>query len=61
LDHNNKGYISIEDIVCFVNLYTGHFYKNRDLAIVFRRLQLLEGDHNRPGIEHSTFLRAFTM
>jgi hypothetical protein len=44
-----------------VNLYTGHFYKNRDLSIVFRRLQLLEGDYNRAGIEYSTFLRAFTM
>ncbi len=41
LDLNKKGYLTIEDLVCFVNLYTGHFHKNRDLAIVYRRLQLL--------------------
>lgn len=41
LDLNRKGYLSIEDLVCFVNLYTGHFYKNRDLALIFRRLILL--------------------
>lgn len=41
LDVNKKGYLSIEDLVCFVNLYTGHFYKNRDLTLIFRRLILL--------------------
>ena len=43
LDLSNKGYLSIEDLVCFVNLYVNKFYRNRDLALVMRRLQLFEG------------------
>jgi len=40
MDLNRKGYLAIEDLVCFVNLYTGNFYRNRDLILIFRRLQL---------------------
>lgn len=34
---NKKGYLSIEDIVCFVNLYTGKFFRNRDAIGLMRR------------------------
>lgn len=43
LDLNQKGNLSIEDIVCFINLYTGRFYRNRDLSLIFRRFQLSAG------------------
>ena len=61
VDLNRKGHLSIEDIVCFVNLYTGHFYKNRDLAIIYRRLLLLERGRSQSGLDYATFLRAFTL
>lgn len=38
LDLNKKGYICLEDIVCFVNLYAGKFYRNRDFMLVSRRI-----------------------
>lgn len=41
LDLNKKGYLGPEDLVCFVNLYANTFYRNRDLALVMRRLYLL--------------------
>ena len=44
IDLTRKGCLSVEDIVCFVNLNTGSFYRNRDLALVFRRFQLVAGE-----------------
>jgi hypothetical protein len=58
LDLSNKGQLSLEDLVCFVNLYSNTFYRNRDLALVMRRLQLAEG-RERGGIDYATFLDAF--
>ena len=43
LDLSQKGSLGLEDLVCFINLYTGHFFRNRDLALIFRRLQLESG------------------
>lgn len=37
IDLGKKGYLSIEDIVCFVNLYTGKFFRNRDATTVYKR------------------------
>jgi hypothetical protein len=37
LDLGKKGYLTVEDIVCFVNLYTGKFYRNRDAIGLFKR------------------------
>jgi hypothetical protein len=41
LDLNNKGDLRIEDLVNFVNVYSGHSYQNKDLCIIYKRLQLL--------------------
>jgi hypothetical protein len=40
LDLGGKGWLGVEDLVCFLNLHTGHLYRNRDLSLVFRRMQL---------------------
>jgi hypothetical protein len=61
LDLNRKGHLSIEDIVCFVNVHTAHCYKNRDLTVIFRRLQLLEKCKKGYEINFNTFFRAFTI
>lgn len=37
IDLNRKGFISVEDIVCFVNLYTGNFFRNRDVISLYKR------------------------
>jgi hypothetical protein len=37
LDLSKKGSISIEDLVCFVNLHTGSFLRNRDVIGLFNR------------------------
>jgi hypothetical protein len=57
LDLNKKGHLKIEDLACFVNLYTGNFYRNRDVALLYRRLQLLEGNRSKSGVDYGTFLR----
>ena len=59
LDLSGKGYLALEDIVCFVNLYSNTFYRNRDLALVMRRLQMAEGESRKGGIEYKTFLATF--
>ena len=38
LDLELKGYLQIEDIVRFLNIETGKFYRNRDLGLIFKRL-----------------------
>jgi len=60
LDLHNKGYLGLEDLVCFVNLYSNTFYRNRDMVLVMRRLQLLEGSQGVSGIGPNTFLNAFS-
>jgi hypothetical protein len=37
MDLNRKGFLSIEDLVCFVNLHTGNFFRNRDAIGLFKR------------------------
>ena len=60
LDLNNKGFLSLEDLVCFVNLYANTFFRNRDLALIMRRLQLFEGGKSVGGISYDTLLEAFS-
>jgi hypothetical protein len=60
LDLHNKGYLGLEDLVCFVNLYSNTFFRNRDMALVMRRLQLMEGAKGASGISYSTFVDAFS-
>lgn len=38
LDLEKKGYIVLEDIVRFLNMETGTFYRNRDIYLIFRRI-----------------------
>lgn len=38
LDLERKGYFILEDLVRFLNMETGTFFRNRDLYLVFRRL-----------------------
>jgi hypothetical protein len=59
LDLSGKGFLGLEDLVCFVNLYANTFYRNRDLALVLRRLQMGQGASTRGGIDYEGFLEAF--
>lgn len=45
MDLCRKDYICIEDIVCFINLYTGKHYRNRDTIALFNRFKY--GDRNK--------------
>jgi hypothetical protein len=38
LDLEKKGYVVLEDIVRFLNMETGTFYRNRDLFLIFRKI-----------------------
>ncbi len=38
LDLDKKGYILIEDFVRFLNIESGNFLRNRDVSIIFRRI-----------------------
>jgi hypothetical protein len=38
LDLDKKGYLVLEDLVRFLNMETGTFFRNRDLVPIFRRL-----------------------
>lgn len=42
IDTAKKGYISLEDLVCFINLYTGNFFRNRDVFSLHRRFNKCE-------------------
>lgn len=33
-----KGTLSLEDLVRFLNIETGNFYRNRDVVLIFRRI-----------------------
>lgn len=50
MDLNKKGYLSIEDIVCFVNLHTGKFYRNRDAIGLLKRFS--DGKQINDGIKY---------
>jgi hypothetical protein len=55
MDLNKKGYLSIEDFVCFINLYTGHFYRNRDICLVYKRFLRLD-ENRKMGVPYNKFL-----
>lgn len=57
IDLSKKGYITIEDLVCFVNLYSGSFFRNRDVVALYRRF--LGGD-KETGIKYESFLEKIT-
>lgn len=60
MDLNKKGYLNIEDLVCFINLYSGNFYRNREVSTTYRRLGKLESNKTANGIQYQTFLSALT-
>ncbi len=31
-----KGYLSLQDMICFVNLHSGKFYRNRDIIFTIK-------------------------
>ena len=37
VDLERKGYFTVEDLVRFLNMETGSFYRNRDLILIFKR------------------------
>lgn len=54
IDLQKKGYLSVEDLVCFVNLFSGNFFRNRDFIMVYKRFLKLQNSKN--GIEYNTLL-----
>lgn len=44
MDIDKKGTITIEDMVRYINLESDKYYRNRDLALVFRRLSGARGE-----------------
>ena len=38
LDPDGKGRVQIEDVVRFLNLESGSFFRNRDVSLLFRRM-----------------------
>lgn len=60
IDLNQKGYLSIEDLVCFINVHTLKFYRSRDAAQLFKRFLAKEGktlDKNiGDGVTYGSFL-----
>jgi len=39
VDISNRGYISIEDLVRYLNCEVGTFYRNRDLFLIYLRFK----------------------
>ena len=37
IDLGEKGYLTVEDLVCFINLNSGSYFRNRDVCCMFRR------------------------
>lgn len=60
IDFNSNGTISLEDLVCFINLNSGKFYRSREVAKLFDRFLKIEGktiDKNLSGgVMYSTFM-----
>ena len=54
MDLDQRGYLSVEDLVCFANLYTSNFFRNRDIICLFRRMTAL--GRNRNGVDYDNFL-----
>ena len=38
LDMDGKGFVTVEDIVRIINMEEGTFFRNRDLYLVFQRM-----------------------
>ena len=38
MDIDKKGFISVEDLVRFINVESDTYYRNRDLVLIYKRL-----------------------
>lgn len=38
MDIDRKGYVSVEDLVRFVNVESDQYFRNRDLVLIYKRL-----------------------
>lgn len=54
IDLSSKGYITIEDLVCFINLYGNTCFRNRDVLTLYRRFMALSV--TREGIDMKGFM-----
>lgn len=55
LDLGGKGYLCIEDLVCFINLNSDSCLRNRDLCSLFRRWRQLSSSSDA-GLPFIAFL-----
>ena len=57
MDLEKKGFLSVEDFVCFINLFSGNFYRNRDVIMIFKRFMRLQRKFEKmEGVEYATFM-----
>ena len=42
IDINSKGTIGLEDLVLFINMNSGKFYRSRDVAPLYKRFLKIE-------------------
>ena len=53
IDLDKKGYLGVEDFVCFINLNSSNFFRNRDIVPLFRRFMAI--GQNKTGVEYGVF------
>ena len=39
MDIDRKGWISVEDLVRYINVESDQYYRNRDLILIYHRLE----------------------
>ncbi len=54
IDLDKKGYIVLEDLVRWLNMETGTFFRNRDLFTIFKRMS-----SNNEKLNFNTFINNF--
>lgn len=50
MDLDKKGYLGMEDFVCFINLNSSNFFRNRDIVTLFKRFMAMST--NKVGVEY---------
>lgn len=51
MDIDRKGYVSVEDLVRFVNVESDQYFRNRDLVLIYKRLCAGEGEATKNTIK----------
>ena len=49
MDIERKGWVSVEDVVRYINVESDQYYRNRDLILIYRRLQ--GGNHMNKNVD----------